>query len=158
MENKDKIQLTKEGLEELKKELKKRKTSVRKELRDQLDEDLQEGDITENTNYYRVQDEIASNDKRIGELEEMINNAEIVEETVCKPGQCKVTIGSKVTIGRDGRKLTYTVAGETQADPTKKIISIKSPLGQALEGKKVGDVITVKTPTGSQKYDIIEIL
>lgn len=158
MTNKNSIQVTKDGLEELKKELRDRKTRVRKDLRDQLDEDLKEGDITENTNYYRVQDEISSNDKRIEELERMINDADIVEEVSCSSGNCKIGIGSQVTIEKGGRKIQYTVAGETEADPSQRKISIKSPLGASLEGKKSGDTISVKTPKGVQKYDIIGVL
>lgn len=156
MKSKKSYQLTKEGLEELKKELKERATVTRKRLQDELDDEIREGDISENTSYYRVQEEIGSNQKRIEEIEDILRNAEMIDSP--KAGSTKsVGIGTSVTINVKGREIIYQVVGSTEADPTENKVSIDSPLGKALVGKKVGDAATVKTPLGDQKYDIIAI-
>lgn len=148
-------QLTKEGLENLKKELKERTDVIRKNLQDQLDADMQEGDISENTSYYRVQEEIASNERRIGELQTIIANAVTVNGD---PGDTDtVDIGNSVTIKVRDREITYHIVGSTEADPAQNKVSVDSPLGRALIGKKIGENAVVKTPLGSQSYDIIRI-
>ncbi len=152
------IQLTKKGLEELQKELDERRTVIKKQLQDELDDYLADGDITENQGYYRVQDEIASNDKRIEEIEELIENAVVVKENECGSDSCKIGIGNTVVLKKDGKETKFTLVGATEADTAQNKISIESPIGMALAGKKKGDQVTVRTPMGSQKYDIIDIL
>ena len=151
------LQLTKEGLEELEKELKDRSEVKRKQLQDELDNELREGDITENTSYYRVQEEIGSNEKRIEELQDILNNAQIVDEKTPSGKKGSIKIGSTVTIKVGNKDVKYEVVGSTEADPTKNKISVDSPLGKALVGKTVGEEATVKTPLGNQKYAIIAI-
>lgn len=146
--------ITIEGLEELKKELKERSEVIKKRLQDQLDEELGDGDISENSNYYKVQDEIASNDKRIDELEHIIHNSEIIRSN---GSNIKIEQGSTVKLSKEGKEITYAVVGETESDPAKNKISIESPLGSALRGKKKGDHVVMETPLGQQKYDIIDI-
>lgn len=156
MARKKKLQLTKEGLEQLRKELKDRQTVIRKKLQDQLDEDISEGDLTENTSYYRVQEEIGSNEKRIDELQNMIHNATIVKEDE-KNKPDVVQIGNSVTLEVHGKQVSYQVVGSTEANPTKNKVSVDSPLGKALLGKKVGEEAVVKTPLGAQKYAILSV-
>lgn len=153
-----KYKVTKEGLEELKAELKKRKTVVRKRLQDQLDSELDEGDISENSNYYKVQEDIASNDKRIDELEEIIDNAILIERDVCTTDDCKIQAGDTVTVEKDGEEITYTFVGATESDPSQNKISIDSPLGLALKDKKVGEKAVLETPLGKQEYKVINIV
>ncbi len=153
-----KFKVTKDGLEELKKELKERKTEIRKNLQDQLNADIEEGDISENTSYYRVQEEIGSNDKRIEELEELIKNAVVVEENgdSCG-GKQKIDIGCTVEAKVKGKKMKFNLVGATEADPSENKISIESPIGKALQGQIEGDKVDVKTPNGSVTYDIIKV-
>lgn len=152
-----KFKITKEGLEELKRELEQRTTVIRKRLQDQLDQDLQEGDISENANYYRLQDDIGSNDKRIDELEELINKAVVVSTDNSRKVKL-VDIGSTVRIKVKDTIQEYEVVGATESDPANNRISIDSPMGVALAGKKSGDTATVQTPNGPQKYGIIDVL
>jgi len=150
--------ITKEGLKELQKELKERKGKIKKHLQDQLDSEIGEGDISENSGYYRVQDDIASNNKRIGEIETIIENAEIVDGESKNGSSAGVDIGSSVTLKVNNHEITYEVVGSTEADPKKNKISVDSPFGKALLGKKPGDCAVVKTPIGTQKYDIITVV
>lgn len=157
MGKKKTYKITKEGLEELKKELKKRKEVTKKRLQDQLDIELGEGDISENSNYYKVQEDIASNDKRIDELEEIVDNSAIIDTKSSNSLSSKVQAGSTVKLSKNGEELTYTIVGATESNPAKKRISIESPLGEALKNKKKGDQVILETPLGQQKYDIIEV-
>ena len=151
-----KLQLTPEGLEQLKNELKERIEVTRKKLQDDLDAELGDGDISENTSYYRVQDEIGSNERRIEEIQSMISKATLVENSACEIGG-SASIGCTVTIKVKNRDIKYSIVGSTEADPSQNKISIDSPLGKALNGKKAGEKATVKTPVGNQEYDIIAI-
>ena len=157
MMKKKTYKITKEGLEELKAEYKNRAEIIKKELQDQLDEELADGDISENSNYYKVQEDIASNDQRINELEEIIDNSVIIDTDSCNKDYCKISAGMTVKLAKDGEEITYTIVGATESNPAEKRISIESPLGQALKGKKKGDEVTLSTSLGQQKYRIIEV-
>lgn len=149
-------QLTKDGLRDIEKELEERKTEIRKRLQDELDSEISDGDITENTSYYRVQEEIASNEKQIEELEDILKNSELVEDA--PDGNVKTAqIGISVTLKVKGNEVTYHLVGSTEADPTENKISVDSPLGSALQGKKVGEKAQVKTPVGTKEYEITSI-
>lgn len=152
-----KFEITQKGLKKLQKELEERKKTIRKDLQDQLDEEITAGDISENTSYYRVQEEIGSNQRRIDELEDLVKKAIVTKHTDNLDKSNSVGVGSTVTLNRDGVDITYTVVGATEADPAKNKISIESPIGIALADKKVGDKITVNTPIGPIKYGIIHI-
>lgn len=150
------LQLTPEGLQQLETELKERVDVIRKKLQDDLDSELADGDISENTSYYRVQEEIGSNEKRIAEIQRVISKATLIDSSSCETGG-SVTAGCTVSIKMNDRELTYTIAGSTEADPAKNKISVDSPLGKALVGKKVGEKAVVKTPAGNQEYVITKI-
>ncbi len=152
--NKEKKEITRDGMQKLEKELEERRTTIKRDLQNELDEELRAGDISENTSYYRVQEEIASNDKRIQELEEIIANAVVVDK---KNGDTDAGIGSTVTISRDGTEISYQIVGATEADPTENKISIDSPIGAALANAEEGKSVTVQTPAGPIKYDIIKV-
>ncbi|MBN1619003.1 GreA/GreB family elongation factor [Candidatus Dojkabacteria bacterium] len=147
-----KYEITKEGLDKLQNELDERKNKMRKKLQDQLDAEIKAGDISENTQYYRIQDEIGSNDKRIEELELLINTAVLFKASAST--SLIAGLGSTVELKKDGTKIQYKLVSAPEADPTKNKISIESPMGKALDGKKKGDEISVKTPMGEVKYTV----
>ncbi|MFH1546872.1 MAG: GreA/GreB family elongation factor [bacterium] len=154
---KNTYKITKKGLEELKAEFKKRSEVTKKRLQDQLDQELGEGDISENSNYYKVQEDIASNDKRISELEEIIDHSVLIDTDACNRGNCKISAGMTVKLAKDGEDIVYTIVGATESNPAEKRISIESPLGQAIKGKKQGDDVVINTPLGEQEYKIVEV-
>ena len=154
---KKKYKITKEGLEELKEEYKKSTEVTKKRLQDQLDQELDEGDISENSNYYKVQEDIASNDKRINELDEIIDNSAIIDMNSSKNGIHKIETGTTVKLLKNEKEITYTIVGVTESNPSKNRISIESPLGEALKGKKKGDEVTLETPLGQQIYKVVEV-
>ncbi len=151
------IILTPEGFEKLEKELEYLKVTGRKDIAEKIKIARGFGDLSENAEYDAAKDAQAAMEKRIGELEEMIKNAQVVD--VDAVGTDTVSILSKVTVydADMEEEETYTIVGTTEADPDANKISDESPIGTALLGKKRGDVVTVETPGGSFELKIIEI-
>lgn len=151
--NHHKIQVTKQGYQELVTELEELKNTKRPHVVARLSNARDQGDLSENSDYISARDELSFVDGRITELEEVIANAEVIPSG--KAGA--VNIGKKVTVKVSGTKHTFQIVGEWEADPKAKKISHQSPLGQALLGKKVGDKVEVEAPAGKIQYHIIEI-
>ncbi len=150
------MQLTKEALEALKEELKELNTVKRPQLVERLSRAMAEGDLTENADYQSAKEELEFLDGRIGELEEVVNNAVIVENSNGKSNG-KVGMGTKVTVKIGGKTVVFTIVGEWEADPGNKKISPSSPLGQVLMEKSKGEKVTVVAPAGKIIYEILEI-
>jgi len=151
------IILTPEGFAKLEKELEYLKVTGRKDIAEKIKIARGFGDLSENAEYDAAKDAQAAMEKRIGELEEMIKNAQVVD--VNAVGTDTVSILSKVTVFDVDMEEedTYTIVGTTEADPDANKISDESPIGMALLGKKKGDVVTVETPGGSFELKIVEI-
>jgi len=149
--------ITAEGLEEIKNELEELKLVKRKEVSEKIKVALAFGDISENSEYDEAKNEQANVESRIAKIELMIKNAKIIKE-VKQRGI--VNIGSKVTI-KDlefDEIMEYTIVGSAEADPFKGKISNVSPLGKALLGKKLGEIIEVPSPSGDMiKYEIVTV-
>jgi transcription elongation factor GreA len=152
----NKYYLTKEKLEELKKELEHLKSEGRKEIARQLKTAKEYGDLSENAEYSQAKDDQAILEIRISELENMIRNAIIIEKG-SKKEEDKVSVGSKVILKKDNKNYEYLIVGEAEADPSSGKISNNSPLGKVLLGKKVGDEVVVEAPMGKIKYKILKI-
>lgn len=148
-----KVQLTKEGLVALEKELSVLVDEKRPKLVDRLANARNQGDLMENSDYHNAKDELEFLDGRIDELQDVLKNA-VVLNGVHNGG---VSVGTKVTIKVNGRKFDYYIVGEWEADPLKKKISHTSPLGQALMGKKVGEKVEVDAPAGKVIYEVVAI-
>ena len=151
------IILTPEGFAKLEQELEYLKVSGRKDIAEKIKIARGFGDLSENAEYDAAKDAQAAMEKRIGELEEMIKNAQVVD--VNAVGTDTVSVLSKVTVYDVDmeEEETYTIVGTTEADPDANKISDESPIGTALLGKKKGDVVTVETPGGSFELKIVEI-
>lgn len=149
------IQVTKEGLETLKAELKVLQGEKRPALVDRLSNARSQGDLAENSDYQNAKDELEFLDGRIEELEEVLNHAVIADTKGSKSGE--VVLGTKVTVKNGTGNHTFHIVGEWEADPAQKKISHTSPLGQALLGKKVGEKVEVEAPAGIISYQVLEI-
>lgn len=147
------ILLTKEGLEELKKELENLLGVKRPELVIRLAEARSQGDLAENSEYTAAKQDLAFVDGRIAELELIIHEAKVVVNHSRKA----VDVGCQVTLHIGKKKEVYTIVGEWEADPMQKKISHSSPLGKALIGKRVGEAVEVEAPAGKITYKIIQI-
>lgn len=147
------VVLTKEGLEELKKEYEELVNVKRPQAVQRLSDARDLGDLSENSEYAAAKQDLAFMDGRIAELEEILNSAKVITSH----SRRNVSVGSKVTVHIRGRKEVFTVVGEWEADPSQKKISHESPLGKALIGKSVGEEVEVDAPAGKIKYKIVAI-
>ncbi len=152
-----KVLLTAKGLQKLQEELENLQTTGRKEVADRLNEAISYGDLSENAEYDEAKNQQAFLEARILELEDQIKNAEIIDESKAKTGV--VQIGSTVTLKIEGEKEAheYAIVGSTEADPIMHKISNESPVGEAIIGKKVKDIVDVKAPGGTFKYEIVKV-
>ncbi|MBU2632776.1 transcription elongation factor GreA [Patescibacteria group bacterium] len=149
-----KIYLTKQGLEDLKKELEELKNTKRPIILERVSGARDMGDLSENAEYSAAKEELAFTDGRIEELEELLKQVVIIENG---NGSSIIALGSKVTVNVKGKKEDFMVVGEWEADPKEKKISHESPLGKALIGKKVGEIVEVEAPAGKMKYTIVSV-
>lgn len=149
-----KVQLTKQGFDNLQKEhqellKKKRPTAV-----ERLQKARAMGDLSENSEYTAAKEELAFVEGRIQEIEELLKNVEIVKNY---NRRTNVDLGVKVTVEVNGKQESFEIVGEFEADPLNKKLSHTSPIGKALVGKKVGDLVEVEVPAGKIKYKIVDI-
>ncbi len=147
--------LTAEGAEKLRKELEELKGPRRQELARRLRSAIQMGDLSENADYHKAKEDQGFLEGRIQELEYKLRNAVIIDKS---GNGDEVGIGNHVTIQEgDGPEETYHVVGAQEADPRKGRISNESPIGRAVMGHKVGDVVQAETPGGILRFKILKI-
>lgn len=151
-----KIYLTKEGLEELKKEFEDLSKNKRPDVLARVSQARSMGDLSENAEYVAAREELSFVDGRLDELEELIKQAVLIQETHSK-GNHTIKLGSTVAVTVKGKKEVFTVVGEWEADPQDKKISHESPLGKALIGKSVGEKVEVEAPAGKVVYTISSV-
>jgi transcription elongation factor GreA len=149
--------LTYEGLRQLEDELHDLKVNRRKEVAQKIKEAREQGDLSENAEYDAAKDEQREIELRIEEIDKILKNAEVVVED--EVDLDTINIGCKVKIFdmEYKEKLDYKIVGSTEANSLKGKISNESPLGKALIGGRVGDVVDVTTNAGTIKYEILEI-
>ena len=147
--------LTDEGLRNYEEELEFLKTVKRKEIAEKLKEARAQGDLSENAEYDAAKDEQGINESRIQELEAMLKNvidsSELTNEMV--------HVGSKIKVHDYDfdEDVDYQIVGASEADPFNGKLSDESPVGMALLGHAIGDVVEVETPNGEVKFEILEI-
>lgn len=149
--------MTYEGVKKLEDELEFLKTVKRKEITEKIKVALGYGDLSENSEYDEAKNDQAFTEGRILQLENMLKNAVVVDESEIPKD--KVSVGSivKVMDYDFDEEVEYTIVGSAEADPMNFKISNESPVGSALVGKKVGDVIEVVVPNGVSKFEILSI-
>jgi transcription elongation factor GreA len=151
------IVLTEEGLKQLQDEVAYLSTVKREEVAERIRAARDFGDITENSEYDDAKNEQAMLEHRISTLQEKLRRARVIKDSEIDTE--KVSVGSTVTL-RDvdaGEIRIYTLVGSAEADPSKARLSNESPVGQAIIGRRVGDVLTVPVPVGSLHYEILAI-
>lgn len=154
--NENKEYLTKEKFDEFKKELEYLKHDRRKEVAENLEYAKSLGDLSENAEYHEARDMQANIEDRISHLEELLKSAEILPSS---HDTNVVTIGSVVSVLKqdESKNRIYTIVGTEEADMASGKVSIKSPIGHALLGKKKKDVVEVSTPKGMVTYKVVDI-
>ncbi len=147
--------LTAEGAEKIRKELEELKGPRRQDLARRLRSAIQMGDLSENADYHKAKEDQGFLEGRILELEYKLRNAVIIDANASRD---EVGIGNHITIQEgDLPAETYHVVGAQEADPRKGKISNESPIGRAVIGHKVGDVVEAETPGGKLRFKILKI-
>ncbi len=150
--------MTRARFEELQAELKYKTEVERKRLAKRLKAAIEMGDLSENAEYIAAKEEQAFLEGRIRELETLIRYAVIIDDEQDGPNDV-VRLGSTVTVVEVGESEpeTFTIVGKVEANPRQGKISNESPLGKALLGHKVGDIVHVETPSGESVFQIVDI-
>ena len=149
--------LTYAGLKQYEDELQNLQVFKRKEVAQKIKEAREQGDLSENAEYDAAKDEQRDIEARIEELEKLLKNAEVVVEDEIDLD--KINVGCKVKV-KDleyDEDMEFYIVGSTEANSLQNKISNESPVGQALIGKKVGDVVDVETQVGVIQYEVLEI-
>ena len=152
-----KFVMTYEGVKKLEEELEILKTVKRKEITEKIKVALGYGDLSENSEYDEAKNEQAFTEGRIIQLENMLKNASVVDESEISTD--KVTVGTVVKV-KDydfDEEVEYSIVGSAEADPMNFKISNESPVGASLLGKKVGEIVEVSVPGGNSKFEILGI-
>ena len=154
---KNKIQLTKQGYQELQEELNHLVNEKLPEVIKRISIARDKGDLSENTEYQNAKEDKEIIDARISEIEDVLKRAEVIEKTRSKT---KIGVGSQVTLhskGKKGVKMNITVVGEFEGDVDQGKISVVSPVGNAILGKKQGDEVVVEAPAGEIVYIVDKV-
>ena len=156
MDNKQ-IMLTDEGLLKLEQELENLRTKKRKEVAEKIKIARGFGDLSENSEYDAAKEEQAQVEARIVQLENMLKNAKVIDNDDIDLNV--VSIGTRVTVYDEEfeEEQEYSIVGSTEADPDMFRISDESPVGRALIGRNIGDIVDVETPGGVIKFKILSI-
>ena len=150
--------ITKDGLEKLKRELDNLKNIERPKIVEAISEARSHGDLKENAEYHAAKEQQSHNEGRIQEVEDIIARANVIDVTKLN-NDGKVIFGSTVFLDNldTAEKISYKIVGKDEADLTKKLIYFQSPIGKGLIGKNKGDLVEIKTPSGSKNFEIINV-
>ncbi len=148
---------TEEGLQKLKDELHQLRTVERKSVIRQIAEARDKGDLSENAEYDAAKDAQGLLELKIAKLEEIVANARIVDSSQLDTSKVSILTTVKIKNLKNNAEMKYTIVAENEADLKAGKISIDSPIGKGLVGKKVGDKVDVTVPAGIIPFQIIEI-
>jgi transcription elongation factor GreA len=150
--------MTLRGAEQLRVELKRLKSEDRPNVIKAIAEARSHGDLSENAEYHAAREQQGFIEGRISEIEAKLSTADIIDVTQLQPGG-KVVFGATVDLEaeEDGKRVTYTIVGEDEADIRGGRIAVTSPISRALIGKAAGDVVDVAAPGGTRSYEIVDV-
>ncbi len=149
--------LTSKGMQALEDELSELKVVRRKEIAQKIKEAREQGDLSENAEYDAAKDEQRSIESRIEELEKIIKNAEVIDETVVDKDLVNIGCTVRFLDEEFNEEMEYRIVGSTESDIMHGLISNESPIGKALIGTRVGETVVVETPESESRFTILEI-
>lgn len=157
MADKELFQMTKSGVAKLQAELDERKGKIREEVSERIQVARSFGDLSENSEYDDAKQAQAENETRINEIENILKNVQIIDDS--EISKTEVSLGSVVTLKDVANDYTdtYYLVGVKEEDVFNNRISIESPVGMAIQGKKKGAKVWVQTPSGPMEYEILKI-
>ena len=151
------VYLTPEGLQKLKDELHHARTVERQQIAQDIAEARAQGDLSENAEYDAAKEAQGHLEARIAKLEATVASARIVNEDEVDASKARILSNVRVLNKKAKQEATYTLVAAQEADLQQNRISVESPIGKALLGKEIGDVVEVKVPAGSVQLEILDI-
>jgi transcription elongation factor GreA len=148
---------TPEGLQKLKDELAFLKTKGRADMAKQIAEARDKGDLSENAEYDAAKDAQGLLEMKISKLGDLVANARLLDEANVDTSKVSILCTVKIKNKKNGATVVYTIVSEEEADLKAGKISVKSPIGSGILGKKVGDLAMVDAPAGKMEFEIIDI-
>jgi transcription elongation factor GreA len=148
---------TEEGLNKLKNELNDMKTRGRTEIARQIAEARDKGDLSENAEYDAAKDAQGMHEMKIAKLEEIMSNARVIDESAIDNSQVAILSVVKIKNRKTGMEVAYTLVSEEEADLKTGKISVGSPIGKGLLGKKIGETAEIKVPAGMMEFEVLDI-
>ena len=149
--------LTREGYDKLKAELEELKTVERQKAARQIAEAREKGDLSENAEYDAAKEAQGLLELKISQMEAVLANARVLREEDLDASKVVIFATVKMKKLPDNKLFEYTLVSETEADLKANKISVTSPIGNGLLGKKVGEIATISTPRGEMKFEILDI-
>jgi len=149
--------LTPEGYEKLKNELDHLKTKGREDVAKAIAEARDKGDLSENAEYDAAKDAQGYLEMKINEKEKVLANARIIDKSQLDASSVTILSTVKIKNKRNNKEVSYTLVAESEANLKEKKISVTSPIGKGLLGKKVGEIAQVTTPAGTIDFEIMKI-
>ena len=151
------IYLSKEGMEKLKDELNNLKSIERPKIINQIAEARDKGDLSENAEYDAAKEAQGLLEARIARLENELSKSRVLDEKNIDLSTAKLLTIVEIENIQSKQKMSYTLVSESEADLKNKKISISSPIGKGLMGKKVGEIVDISVPSGFIKFKILNI-
>lgn len=148
---------TEEGLKRLRDELHQLKTHERSYISKQIAEARDKGDLSENAEYDAAKEAQGLLELKISKLEEIVSNARLIDESTLDITKALILSKVKIKNIANGAIMTYTLVAENEADLKLSKISVDSPIGKGLLGKKAGEIADIKVPNGTIKFEVVEI-
>ncbi|MDJ1470676.1 transcription elongation factor GreA [Cytophagaceae bacterium DM2B3-1] len=148
---------TQEGLTRLRDELIELRTKGRADIARQIAEARDKGDLSENAEYDAAKDAQGLLELKISKLEDLVANARLIDESSIDTSQVSILSKVKIKNKKNGTTVTYTLVSEEEADLKTGKISVQSPIGKGLLGKKVGEVASITVPAGQMEFEVVDI-
>ena len=148
---------TEEGLKKLNDELHDMKSVQRPMISEQIAEARDKGDLSENAEYDAAKEAQGLLEMKISKLEELISKARVIDNSTIDNSKAFILSTVSIKNVSNGMEMQYTLVAESEADLKAKKISVDSPIGRGLLGKKVGDIADIQTPNGIMQFEIIDI-
>jgi len=153
----NKSYFTQEGLDKIKAELNDLKTRGRSDIAKQIAEARDKGDLSENAEYDAAKDAQGHMEAKIAQLETIVGNARVIDESAVDTSKVSILTIVKIKNLKNGMEFSYTLVAEEEADLKSKKLSVQSPIGKGLLGKKVGEKATIETPGGTTEFEVLDI-
>ncbi|MDN3203514.1 transcription elongation factor GreA [Algoriphagus sediminis] len=148
---------TEEGLRKLKEELAELKGKGRQDIAKQIAEARDKGDLSENAEYDAAKDAQGHLELKIAKLEAVVGNARVLDNSIMDPSKAGILSTVKIKNIKNGMEVAYTLVSEEEADLKAGKISLASPFGKGLNGKKVGEIAEINAPAGKLQFEVLEI-